>query len=101
MKIGHEEVAHVARLSQLMLSESEAEQMLTSLREILENMQILAELTPIPNVPASDASDTAPSPTSAAWIREDVVLPSSERSALLANAPVANGESLIVPKSVE
>ena len=34
-------------------------------------------------------------------MREDVVLPSAGRAALLANAPAPDGEAFLVPRTVE
>ena len=94
MEIRREEIAHVAKLSKLALSETELEQMQQALVEILENMKTLEELE------LSDMSASAEAVLVNVF-REDVIQPSAPRDALLQNAPARNADSMIVPKTVE
>ena len=94
MEIRREEIAHVAKLSKLALSETELEQMQQALVEILENMKTLEELE------LSDMSASAEAVLVNVF-REDVIQPSAPRDALLQNAPARNADSMIVPKTVD
>lgn len=94
MEIRREEIAHVAKLSKLALSETELEQMQQALVEILENMKTLEKLE------LSDMSASAEAALVNVF-REDVIQPSAPRDALLQNAPARNADSMIVPKTVE
>lgn len=94
MEIRREEIAHVAKLSKLALSETELEQMQQALVEILENMKTLEELE------LSDMSASAEAVLVNVF-REDVIQPSAPRDVLLQNAPARNADSMIVPKTVE
>lgn len=94
MKIDRDEIVHVAQLSRLTLTEAELVRMQQDLAEILEDMRTLEELE---SRTASDMSKN----TLCNVTREDTVCPSFDRAVLLANAPAHNGESIIVPKTVE
>jgi aspartyl-tRNA(Asn)/glutamyl-tRNA(Gln) amidotransferase subunit C len=94
MEIRREEIAHVAKLSKLALSETELEQMQQALVEILENMKTLEELE------LGDMSALAEAALVNVF-REDVIQPSAPRDVLLQNAPARNADSMIVPKTVE
>ena len=94
MKITTEMAAHIAALSRLKLSE-EAGRMAGELEQILSYMDVLdgldtsgaepmSHIVPLKNV-----------------LREDEVQPSMERGALLKNAPAADDEAFLVPKTVE
>ena len=95
MKITTEMAAHIAALSRLKLSEEEAGRMAGELEQILSYMDVLdgldtsgaepmSHIVPLKNV-----------------LREDEVQPSMERGALLKNAPAADDEAFLVPKTVE
>lgn len=96
MKIGREEVLHVAQLSRLVLTEAELARMQQDLTEILTDMRTLEELEQEKSGEVSRGEVPLCHVT-----REDVVRPSYDRVALLANAPVHNEDSIIVPKTVE
>ena len=94
MEIRREEVAHVAKLSKLALSEAELGQMQQALAEILADMKTLGELE------MGDVSASKDVPLVNVF-REDVIQPSTPRDVLLQNAPARNADSMIVPKTVE
>ena len=95
MKIAIEEVAHVAQLSRLAWTEEEMTAMQQDLTEILEYMRTLEQLEQnIEDLP--NANDALCNVT-----RDDTILSSYPRDALLTNAPRRNGEYLVVPKTVE
>lgn len=94
MKIGREEVEHVAQLSRLALTEPELARMQQDLTEILTDMGTLEELE-------QERADKVSEMSLCNVTREDVVHPSFARAALLANAPVHNEDSIIAPKTVE
>ena len=94
MEIRREEVAHVAKLSKLALSEAELGQMQQALAEILADMKTLGELE------MGDVSVSKDVPLVNVF-REDVIQPSTPRDVLLQNAPARNADSMIVPKTVE
>ena len=95
MVITDEMVDYVAELSRLAIAPEEKAQLREELGSIVAYMDVLAELDttgveamshvfPVKNV-----------------FREDVVAPSYDRAALLANAPKTDGEGFLVPKTVE
>ena len=94
MEIRREEVAHVAKLSKLALSEAELGQMQQALAEILADMKTLGKLE------MGDVSASKDVPLVNVF-REDVIQPSTPRDVLLQNAPARNADSMIVPKTVE
>ena len=94
MKIGREDVMHVAQLSRLALTEAELAQMQQDLTAILEDMRTLEEL-----------EETSERPSFAHTLcnvtREDVIRSSADRAKLLKNAAVHHEDSIVVPKTVE
>ncbi len=95
MKISKEEVLHVAKLARLKLSDSEAEALSADMESIIGFANKLNELDTDGVVPTAHAI-----PMSNAF-REDVVKPSYDRDAMLANAPSAEDGGYTVPKVVE
>ncbi|MBR5236305.1 MAG: Asp-tRNA(Asn)/Glu-tRNA(Gln) amidotransferase subunit GatC [Clostridia bacterium] len=95
MKISKEEVLHVAKLARLKLSDSEAEALSADMESIIGFANKLNELDTEGVVPTAHAI-----PMSNAF-REDVVKPSYDRDAMLANAPSAEDGGYTVPKVVE
>ena len=92
--IGSKEVAHMAQLSRLSVSEQEQELFARQLGDILGYMDVLAKV---------DTSAVEPlySPVrheSAA--RQDVAVQVRTRQEVLANAPEADGEYFMVPRIV-
>jgi len=86
LKIGKEEVLHIAKLARINLDESEIETFSRQLSNILENFEILDKVD-TGNVPPT----TQPNPQYTI-IKEDKVQPSLERKDVLANAPGKEGE---------
>ena len=95
MKIGREEVEHVAQLSRLALTEPELARMQQDLTEILTDMRTLEELE------HGNSDEVSKKSPLCHVTREDAIRPSGDRAALLANAPVHNEDSIIAPKTVE
>ncbi len=95
MKISKEEVLHVAKLARLKLTDAEAEALSVDMENIIGFANKLNELDTEGVVPTAHAI-----PMSNAF-REDVVKPSFDRDAMLANAPSADEGGYTVPKVVE
>ena len=95
MQITREDVAYIAQLSKLKLSDEQAEKMQLKLGEILEYMDILKQVNTNNIEPLSHIF-----PVSNVF-REDVVCDSYDRSELLANAPAHTESTVVVPKTVE
>jgi aspartyl-tRNA(Asn)/glutamyl-tRNA(Gln) amidotransferase subunit C len=94
VKITKTEVADVARLARLELSEDKLEIFVGQFNEILDYMELLGEL---------DTSDVEPlySPVHhESRMREDVPRKDFTREEILSNAPEADGRFFIVPKIV-
>jgi aspartyl-tRNA(Asn)/glutamyl-tRNA(Gln) amidotransferase subunit C len=95
MPITRAEVAHVARLARLGLSEDEMSQLTRELDHILDAMQELRQL------------DTSAIPPTAQVIplqnvmREDVSRPPWPVEEILQNAPVAHDRQFLVPPVLE
>ena len=94
-KITRAEVEHVARLARLELSEEEKERMTVQLDAILGYMDQLNALD------ASDVEPTAAVIPMVSVMREDVVRPSLDPEAALANAPDREGVFFRVPRIIE
>lgn len=95
MKITEEMVDYVSVLSRLKLPQEEKARMAGQLEQIIGYMDVLKQLDTSKVEPMSH---TFPVKN---VLREDEVAPSLPRQALLANAPVPDGESYLVPKTVE
>ncbi|OIN99251.1 MAG: asparaginyl/glutamyl-tRNA amidotransferase subunit C [Desulfovibrionaceae bacterium CG1_02_65_16] len=94
MKISSEEVAKVARLSRLDLTQEKTEQYAAQLGDILGYMDKLAEL---------DTTDVEPLYTPVGQVsvmRDDVVKKDYAREDILKNAPETDGAFFIVPRIV-
>ena len=81
MKMSREEVAHIALLARLGLSEAELERFREQLSDVIENFQVLQQV---------DTSDVPPTAYPIALenvMREDRVAPSLPQDEVLANAP--------------
>ena len=95
MTITRTEVAHVARLARLGLSDDEMDRLASELDHILDAMQELRQL------------DTSAIPPTAQVIplqnvmREDVARPSYPAEEILQNAPVAHDGQFLVPPVLE
>ena len=92
--ISLEEVAHMATLSRLSVSEEEQTLFARQMGDILAYMDVLAQV---------DTSDREPLYSPAQHpgpLREDVAARRRERTEVLANAPEADGEYFMVPRIV-
>lgn len=95
MKIGSEQVERIAALSKLELSQTELEQLSVELETIVDYMDMLSQL------PAESAEVAGTASPLHNVFRDDRVICSQDRSALLLNAPETDGETLTVPKTVD
>lgn len=94
MSITKEMVDRMAVLSRLKLSETEREQLAGELETIVNYMDILSQL-PVGEEPSGEGF------TLRNVLREDQVLCSMDRAQLLSNAPLTDGETLLVPKAMD
>ena len=111
MKVTEQDVAYVADLANLELTESERVRMLKDLNSILEYIDLLNELDTSQVEPMAQTSDrygvdAAKTGTArfAYAMREDVVnglRPSLPRDQALRNAPQTDGTFFQVPKVIE
>jgi aspartyl-tRNA(Asn)/glutamyl-tRNA(Gln) amidotransferase subunit C len=107
MKVTEKDVAYVADLANLELSEQERQRMLKDLNSILDYVDILNELD-TSNVPPmaqtsakSEQSDgKSGDGNSMAW-REDVRQPCLPHAEAMKNAPETDGEFFKVPRVIE
>lgn len=95
MKITSQEVLHVANLARLNLDEQELEKITTQLDVILTYVDKLAELDTENIVPTTHAFSI----TNA--FREDKVTKSLSQKEALANSPVDNSDSFVVPRVID
>lgn len=93
-KISREEVAHVAKLARLDLSEQEQDRMTGQMNDILGYMEKLNALD------TKNISATTHAIELRNVFRADVVHPSLDREQVLANSPESDGVSFIVPKVI-
>jgi len=94
MKISSEEVAKVARLARLDLTQEKTDQYAAQLGDILGYMDKLAEL---------DTANVEPMYTpvdQVSVMRDDVVVNDYSREDILKNAPETDGAFFIVPRIV-
>ena len=95
MKITTEMVDYISTLSRLKLPEEEKEKMTGELEQILAYMDTLNTLDTSCVEPLSHVFPVKN------VLREDEVRPSMDRGELLKNAPAADDEAFLVPKTVE
>ena len=95
MKITTELIDHISQLSRLRLPEEEKIKMAGDLEGILAYMDTLNALDTSGVEPMSHVFPVKN------VLREDEVQPSMDRGALLKNAPAADDEAFLVPKTVE
>jgi aspartyl-tRNA(Asn)/glutamyl-tRNA(Gln) amidotransferase subunit C len=95
MKLGYEQVKHIAWLARLGLSEDEVEKFSVQLSNILENFEILRQVD-TSNVPP--ATHTVPLQN---VLREDVVAESYSQAEILSNAPRQEEECFKVQAILE
>ncbi len=94
-RITRQQIDHIATLSQLSLSDEEAESMQRDLERILDYVASLEALDTTGVEPTSHAIalDTP--------LREDRALPPMDPEEALANAPERSGTAFIVPKVID
>ena len=92
--IGLKEVAHMAELSRLTVSEEEQTLFARQLDDILGYMYVLAKVDTSRAEPLYSPAQHQPAP------REDVAAHVCTRQDVLANAPEADGEYFMVPRIV-
>ena len=97
MKVTEKDVAHVADLANLELTDQERQRMLKDLNSILDYIDRLNEL---------DTSDVPPMAQISgdeivAALREDVPVPCLPHTEAVKNAPETDGDFFKVPKVVE
>ena len=95
MSISKETMEHLTALSKLELSQTELEQLSGELKNIIDYMDILSQLS----VECTEFAET-PSLLHNVY-REDRVICSPDRAVLLSSAPETDGETLTVPKTVD
>jgi aspartyl-tRNA(Asn)/glutamyl-tRNA(Gln) amidotransferase subunit C len=93
--ISREEVAHLARLSRLAVTEEELDTFAGQLDVILQAVARVGEVT------AADIPPTSHSVPLTNVLRDDVVRPGLEHRAALAGAPDAEGGRFRVPRILD
>ena len=93
--ISREEVAHLARLSRLAVTDGELDRFAGQLDVILQAVARVGE------VAAADIPPTSHSVPLTNVLREDVVVPGLEREAALAGAPDAAEDRFRVPRILD
>ena len=93
--ISREEVAHLARLARLAVSEEELDRFAGQLDVILQSVARVGE------VAAADIPPTSHSVPLTNVLREDVVVPGIDRDAALAGAPDAAEQRFRVPRILD
>jgi aspartyl-tRNA(Asn)/glutamyl-tRNA(Gln) amidotransferase subunit C len=91
MSISREEVEKVSLLGRLLLSGEELDRMTVQMGQILDYMNLLAEVNTDQVEPMAHALDVSD------VFRPDVVQPSLDRQEALVNAPHHDGECYLVP----
>ena len=107
MKVTEKDVAYVAELANLELTDQERQRMLRDLNSILEYIDRLNQLDTSNVPPMAQISDqfasvekTGSEKFAYAW-REDAPIPCLQHEDALRNAPVTDGEFFKVPKVIE
>lgn len=107
MKVTEKDVAYVADLANLDLTDKERQRMLKDLNSILDYIERLNQLdtsdvSPMAQISAGVGKvETPPDGKIASALREDVPVPSLPHKEALQNAPVTDGEFFKVPKVIE
>ena len=95
MTVNTELVEYISELSRLELQCGEKQDMTAQLEQIIAYMDVLNRLDTQGVEPMSHVFPVKN------VLREDDVVPSQDGAALLAGAPVPDGEAFLVPKAVE
>ena len=91
VSLSRSDVEHVAHLARLGLTDEELTRLEGQLNHILDQYKILTEL------PTDDIAPTAQTIELENILRDDVVRPSLPLAAVLANAPMRDGDFIVVP----
>jgi aspartyl-tRNA(Asn)/glutamyl-tRNA(Gln) amidotransferase subunit C len=103
MKVTEKDVAYVADLANLELTDQERQRMLKDLNSILDYIDRLNELDTSDVPPMAQISARLGQPkdgNATAW-REDVLAPCLPHADAMKNAPESDGEFFKVPKVIE
>ncbi len=90
--ISRDDVAHVARLARLDLTDDELDRFAVQLAAVLDHANDVASLD------TAGVEPTAHPLPLANVLRDDLVTPSLDRAEVLAQAPVAEGDRFRVPR---
>lgn len=107
MKVTEKDVAYVAELANLELTDRERQRMLKDLNSILDYIDHLNELDtsnvpPMAQISAAHSESDSSGPVAAsASLREDTLVPCLPHGEAMKNAPVTDGEFFKVPKVIE
>lgn len=107
MKVTAKDVAYVAELANLELTDQERQRMLKDLNSILDYIDRLNELDTTDVPPMAQVSgkignaEKAGNEESAHGLREDIPEPCLTHEEAVKNAPVTDGEFFKVPKVIE
>lgn len=94
-KISREEVAHLAHLARLEVTEEEIDTFAGQLESILENVAKIAEVS------AADVPETGHNVPMTNVTRPDVVGPSLDRDEVLGQAPAVEQDRFRVPRILD
>lgn len=94
-KISREEVAHLAHLARLEVTDEEVDAFAGQLESILENVAVIGE------VAADDVPSMSHNVAMTDVTRPDVVEPSLDRDEVLAQAPAAEQDRFRVPRILD
>jgi aspartyl-tRNA(Asn)/glutamyl-tRNA(Gln) amidotransferase subunit C len=105
MKVTEKDVAYVADLANLELTDQERQRMLKDLNSILDYIDRLNELDtsnvpPMAQISAKFGQSNANANDTIAW-REDILVPCLPHADAMKNAPESDGEFFKVPKVIE
>src|SRR5262245_53903585 len=106
MKVTDKDVAYVAELANLELTEQERQRMLKDLNSILDYIDRLnqldtANVPPMAQITAQPGQGENVRKNAQLFARDDVPVPSLPHAAALENAPETDGEFFKVPKVIE
>jgi aspartyl-tRNA(Asn)/glutamyl-tRNA(Gln) amidotransferase subunit C len=103
MKVTEKDVAYVADLANLELTDQERQRMLTDLNSILDYIDRLNELdtSNVPPMAQISASAVRHEDGDRAALRDDVLRPCLPHSDAMKNAPLTDGDFFKVPKVIE
>jgi len=101
MKVTEKDVAYVADLANLELTDQERRRMLKDLNSILDYIDRLNELDTSNVPPMAQVSVEAGQPAGKPASRDDIPRPSLPRADAMKNAPETDGDFFKVPKVIE